>query len=486
VGDELDRLTAMFSTLLVQQRQQLDEGIHSVAEAFRRAADRIAAQASTAAPTTPAGAVAAAGAAPPMPSGSGGVLAVRVVNDSSMPVPVTMASAPQRQERGGFWGVLSGIAGGFGSLLGGIVGGFLGGGLGGMVFGAELIIALGMLGPLIDKFDGILNRFYAFTNTLIVQVRGLIRLLFSELTAAGIFPVSRLFASLLLFIDLGISVVLAHLRVVINWVEQLAQTLVTWVGQLLNGLVWWLQTVLNRLPPFLSGLLTYLMEQVVRPYVAAIVRDAVRSLAETLAALLLGSAFAIGAIIMESMSWAWDWGLNKLVEILNHIPGISMTVPPPPGSYDARVEAAMRGAMTAGRTLAEGWTRGILGPAPGPGGTPVPLPTAPPPTIRLPGFRMPELELPEFPEVRPQLEGILRAATTPAEPTPPATRAPVPEPGPTVTLNGGVNVSIAAQAIDREHADQTGREIAGSLMDELRRLTERERFRLGLPTTATS
>jgi hypothetical protein len=55
-----------------------------------------------------------------------------------------------------------------------------------------------------------------------------------------------------------------------------------------------------------------------------------------------------------------------------------------------------------------------------------------------------------------------------------------------VTLNGGVNVSIAAQAIDREHADQTGREIAGSLMDELRRLTERERFRLGLPTTATS
>lgn len=484
MGEELDRLTAMFSTLLDQQRQQLDEGIHSVADAFRRAADRIAAQASTAAPTTPAGAVAATAATP----ASGGVLLVRVVNDSSMPIPVTMAAAPPREERGGIWGVISGIAGGIGSLVGGFVGGILGGGIGGMVFGAELIIALAQLGPLIDKLNGILNRFYAFTNSLIVQVRGLIRLLFTELTNAGIFPVSRLFASLLLFIDLGISVVLAHLRVVINWVEQLAQTLVVWVGRLLNGLVWWLNTVLNRLPPFLADLLAYLMEQVVRPYVAAIVRDAIRSLAETLAALLLGSAFAIGAMIRESLSWAWDWGLRKLVELLNHLPGISIGLPPAPGDYDTRVEAAMRGAMAAGRSLAEGWTRGILGPPPGPGGTPVPRPTTPAPTIRLPGFRMPELNLPEFPEVRPQLEQILRGETRPAEPpatTPTRSVAPT-ERQPAVTLNGGVNVTIAAQSIDREHADQTGREIAGSLLEELRRLTERERFRLGLPTTATS
>jgi hypothetical protein len=101
---------------------------------------------------------------------------------------------------------------------------------------------------------------------------------------------------------------------------------------------------------------------------------------------------------------------------------------------------------------------------------------------------MPELNLPEFPEVRPQLEQILRGETRPAEPpTPTPTRAVAPpERPPTVTLNGGVNVTIAAQSIDREHADQTGREIAGSLLEELRRLSERERFRLGLPTSATS
>jgi hypothetical protein len=54
-----------------------------------------------------------------------------------------------------------------------------------------------------------------------------------------------------------------------------------------------------------------------------------------------------------------------------------------------------------------------------------------------------------------------------------------------VTLNGGVTVQINAQTVDREHAEETARAIAQGLLEELQRLTERERFRAGLPPAAT-
>lgn len=494
MGEELDRLTSMFSTLLEQQRREMAEGIRSVGDAMRRAADRIAAQASMAAPTTPAGAVAAsaasaatAGAATPAPSAGTGILAVRVVNDSGSPVPVTMTNAPQKEERGGFWGVVSGIAGGLGSLVGGLIGGFVGGGIGGAIFGAELIIAIAQL-------DGILKRFYSFANNLIFQIHRLIGFLFSQLTAAGIFPIARLFATLLVFIDLGVAVVLAHLRVVINWVREVVQTLAAWLGQFMNALSNWLTGLLNTL----------------RVFVAAIVRDAIRSLVESVAALFLGSAFAIALGIKEAIVWGGRWFLNLVTEFLNK--NVSSSIPvvaAPTADFLPSVRSGIESGMAAGRTLAETWTRGILGPAPGtsakpphgpgsvasgpttPGKASPSTPSTPSttPGLQVPGFKMPPLNLPEFPEITPQLENLLRPPATPPAPTPPSTRAVVPppaEPIPNVILNGGVNVTIAAQTIDRDHADETGREIAGSLLEEMRRLAERDRFRLGLPTTATS
>src|SRR5664279_5080074 len=256
VNEELDRLTATLSAMIDQQRRELDQGIRTMADALRRAADRVAAFA----PGTPA-ATAGTTAAGVALASAGVVLAVRVVNDRSSPIPViTGNAAPEQPPGGGFSGALSGIAGGIGSLIGGLVGGFLGGGIGGPIMGIESIIALAQLGPLIDRLDGVLNRFYAFTRALIGQVRDLISLLFGQLTAAGITPVSRLFASLLLFIDLGISVVLAHLGVVINWVERLFTELLAWLGRFINALGTWIGAILSRVGPFLTDLIVYLME----------------------------------------------------------------------------------------------------------------------------------------------------------------------------------------------------------------------------------
>jgi hypothetical protein len=54
-----------------------------------------------------------------------------------------------------------------------------------------------------------------------------------------------------------------------------------------------------------------------------------------------------------------------------------------------------------------------------------------------------------------------------------------------VTLNGDINVSIAAAAVDTEHADDVARQIAARVLEEIQRLTEIERFSRGLPANGT-
>jgi len=503
VNEELDRLTSNFSALITQQQRQLDEGIRSVADALRRAADRLAdlappagsaAAAAPGAAARPAGAAGAAGAA--------GVLAVRVINDSGSPVPVILAPGGQAQERpsrGGFWGVASGIAGGIGSFIGGLAGGLFGGGVGGAVFGGELIAALHEARGLLDRVDRLFAEIRAFGLELVRQIGNLVTLLFMKLTEAGVFPISSLFATLLAFIDLGVAVVLAQLRVVIDWVRQVAGTLVTWLGRFVNALLDWISKASAGLSSFAEQL------------GARLVRDVVRSLAESLGAVLLGSALAMGAIISESLNYAWEVALNKLTILVSKyaglIYGVSIPPPPaPPASYADTVGAAVRSALAMGRMVAEGWVQGILGPAPpGPAAPPpgqvppgpaAPLPGPPPPgpaaplRLTLPRFIAPELKLPEFPQITPQLDRLL-GAPAPAAPGPAAGAAggPAAPSGPAagpVTLNGGITVQVLAQTLDREHADETARVIARSMLDELRRLTERERLRSGLPTAAIS
>ncbi len=99
----------------------------------------------------------------------------------------------------------------------------------------------------------------------------------------------------------------------------------------------------------------------------------------------------------------------------------------------------------------------------------------------MPGFSAPELQLPEFPEITPQLQRLLTGQ--PPAPSPAPAQPPAASP---LTLNGGVHVSITAESLDREHADETARQLARGMLDELRRLAERERFRVGLSSAPAS
>lgn len=50
----------------------------------------------------------------------------------------------------------------------------------------------------------------------------------------------------------------------------------------------------------------------------------------------------------------------------------------------------------------------------------------------------------------------------------------------TINLHGGIHVQITAQKIDQTHAQETARAIAGHVLKEMNRITERDRFRRGL------
>jgi hypothetical protein len=87
------------------------------------------------------------------------------------------------------------------------------------------------------------------------------------------------------------------------------------------------------------------------------------------------------------------------------------------------------------------------------------------------------------PEVAPSAPAsLVERIVSPAEPPPPAPAAA----GGPLTVNGGVNVSVSAQTIDVDNAEATARIIAAQVADEIDRLTERDRFRRGLPTTSTA
>jgi hypothetical protein len=87
-----------------------------------------------------------------------------------------------------------------------------------------------------------------------------------------------------------------------------------------------------------------------------------------------------------------------------------------------------------------------------------------------------------LPTPGPTLAELPRRAT--AQPLPTSQPLPAPEPAATVTpftFNGGIHVQIAATTIDRDHAEETARMIAAHVLTEINRITDRDRFRRGLP-----
>jgi hypothetical protein len=483
MGDDLNSLSTTLSTMIRQQGAELQSGLRSLSAALDRAADRIAGVLPGA-----AGAIAAAPSgvqpAAPAATGTGALGMVIVTNADDRPLPVRIvAGAPPAPPSGGGGGFFGSLLGGIGSLIGGIVGGVAGGISAPIVMG-ELIVVLGEVLVVIRE--------------LRAALRELVTLFFDRLTQAGIFPINRLIASLLIFVDVFLRLVLTYIKPVIDWlggtisalltwagnaiheltrwVGNLAGSLADWVGRLLNALSTWLSGALPAIGTFLRDLLNFIMVTVVRPQIAELLSDLVRGLAAVLSAFVDYLVVKVGNVVVEYL-------VNPLRSLLGKLPGVD-AMPPLPLVPERDL----------GPSLRDAW-RSVF-----PAGGPTPAPAAP--TLTLPGFTPPprpgatpvtidRAQLPEYMPPRPALGDLIlgASATSPAAPggpstPPPAAGASAAALAAPVQVNGGITVNVSAERIDADTAPATARMIAEHLMEELQRLIDRDRFRRGLPGAA--
>jgi len=467
--EELNRLADSFAATIRAQGQQLESGLRTVSAALDAAATRLAAAITGGAPLPAAPPAAAAAAV-------GGLGAVRIVNERGAPVPVFVVNAPAPAEGGG-GGLLQSILSGAGGFVGNLIGGIGAGFATPFLLLADIVALMAGLPGIIDRLSGLLRDIRAFGRELVAGVRGLIVLLFSELTAAGIFPVARLIASLLFLIDRGITLVLMHVHPIIVWLERLIEAVTDWLGRYIQRLSNWLGSFLTALGDWLSSLITHLLDNIVRPFVATLVNDALRTIVGTLTGVLLGALAALGEVLIAGGSWIAGQIERVLIQFWNMLPGTTPVPVPSVATPDfaALASRGYRGGLEAGRLIGEA----LIPPAPTrppPGsGAPGAAPGAP--RFRGPGFRAPELRLPDMPGPGPRLEELLTSPPT-AEPAPVR-----PQP---VTVNGGVSVAIRSETVSMDNAEATARVIATHLVDELARLTQADRFGRGLPTSSVA
>jgi hypothetical protein len=492
MSEELDRFTTNFSTIIQQRTRQIQDRISDFSTALEQFSNRLSGVISSM-----TGGV-SAGTAPVHTSS--GIQLVRIVNGQSQAIPVRVLDG-EREERRGGGGFLSSLFGGIGSFFGGIFSGIFAP-VTGVIVGAELIFALREATPLVREARGLVSDVRVFGQELVISIRRLVNLLFEQLRSAGIFPVSSLIASLLILIDTGITLIFTHISPVISWVAQLLETLTSWLGNFINSLTRWVEGVVNRLPNFFRDMILYLnesalrpalrslIENEVRPGVHNIVCDAVRSLVESLTTVFSGLLLALGSIITESFTWAGQWIAYSIATELNKLPFVDIEVrrPEPLGQrIGQQVLRSFREAREFGPMVAQE----LLGPAPragAPSTSPGGSATGPatPPTLRSPRLPLQLLEIPEMPLSEPVLERILgapqRRPSLPSGALPVVARTEAAERPASINVNGGVNVQITAQTIDRENAEETARLIAENVVNEIQRLTERDRFCRGLPT----
>src|SRR5262245_59925123 len=121
--ETVDRLTANLAQTVDQNMRAVTDRVRTFGEALERFSDRLSSMfPSGGAAPAPAAAAAGASGGSGAPAASGGVMLVRVVNETNSPVPVNVVTQT-RQQPGGLAGVLGGIGGFFGGLIGGFVGG---------------------------------------------------------------------------------------------------------------------------------------------------------------------------------------------------------------------------------------------------------------------------------------------------------------------------------------------------------------------------
>ena len=462
--EQLRSLTASFSTTINQQTRRLEDGMRSVSQALDQAANRLGAILPGAA--SAAGGTTAATAAASGPITVGGIVAVRVINDRSAALPVLIVNqpAPEPPPSGG---IIPAIGSGIGNFFGSLFGSVFNAAALPWIGLADLAIAVPGMITILAQVNGILGRVQAFASELVGSIRGLITLLFDELTAAGIFPVSRLVASLLLLIDRGATIVLMHIQPLLVWVRSVLSAVVTWLG-----------TLVNALARYLASYVTYLVGAVLRPAVDLLVRDATRSALTALSSVMFGWLTGLGAVFVAGAGYLQAVLSRLWIEFRNLLPFTTpQPVPPEPATPDWGT--VLKAGTAPGSAFGQQMTEAILGPAPPPPpeerrpGTPPQQPGA---RRRrgMPQFPIPPLELPPPPGPAPELERALTAP--PATTGPTATGAPV-------AVQGGITVQISAETVSMDNAEETARVIATHLADELARLTQADRFGRGLPTT---
>ena len=466
-AEPLRTLTASFSTTINQQTQRLEDGMRSVSQALDKAANRlgaiIPAGATPPAGGTPATATPATPAAPVTgPLTIAGIVSVKVVNDGGAVVPVLVTN----QEPPPSGGILPAIGSGIGNFFGSLFGSVFNAAALPWIGLADLAIAVTGIITVLAQVNGILGRIRDFARELVDSVRGLITLLFDELTAAGIFPVSRLVASLLLLIDRGATVVLMHIQPLLVWVESVLKAVTTWLG-----------TLINALTRYLATYLAYLVGTVLRPAVDVLVRDALRAVVSTLSSVLFGWITALGAALVAGSNYLDAVLTRQWIEFRNALP-FATPVPLPPEPKEPDWKAILKAGAEPGSAFGEWMTVALLGPAPPQPEKPKPGKKPPPSKGRragAPHFDIPELNLPLPPGAAPELEQALT--------TPPATaQATVPAQAP-VAVQGGITVQITAETVSMENAEATARAIAEHLRDELARLAQADRFGRGLATS---
>jgi len=514
MDEELDRLSTSFAGILEQRTRQLQQRVDAFSGALERFSDRISNTINTIVAALPGSSSTAAPAAAGATS-AGGIQLVRVMNETNQPVPVRVVeSVARREESQGGGGFFRNLFGGIGSFVGNLVGGVASGFISpfsGIAVGAELVVAIGLLIPVVNRAAEIVADFRllvgdirTFANQLIAGIRGLIQGLFDNLTTAGILPVSRLLASLLIFIDAGIRLILTYVQPILNWVGQLLTALADWLGQLINRLSQWVQGVINTLPNFLAALLGFILETVVRPALRVFVDEAVRTALTSATRFFRDVFLTIVDILREVITHGITLleiaitnivnglisalnvmisGLNRLISAilpsiassLLSIPSIPLVpVPTAPGALGPRLSSIIESRFPAAPAAPPG-SGGPVGPT-----------TAP--KLTLPGFRSPTLNTPEFrTPTESALEDILRprsttetAALTTAGAAGAAGVAGGAAAG--ITVNDGIHVQITAERVERDNADETARLIADRVLEEIQRRIELGRFRRGLST----
>jgi riboflavin transporter FmnP len=436
---------------------------------------------------------------------------VRVMNDRSAAVPVTIVDPPAKEERTSLFGsVITTAAGAAGSFIGGILGG-LASPIATAINLIEVTIALGAAGSVIGQIDRLIDKLALF----------------------GVLPVKNLLDTVVTTLDQ----VIARLLPLIDWAAKVVEQLVNWLGSAIATATAWIGSVVNALAGFIATYVSYLLTSVVRPAIEATVRslldtivrpaidhivnDLFRSLGSTVGGILFAGIFAAADVLKAVFDWAWKTLEDVMKRAFNAIIGaiatlvsaINTVLAKLPGSYALPVPAPIpitgappafpdvaataAAGVAAGRAAATSLAEKWFGPAPkgapaGAGGsvsgkladiTPGAAPGRP--TFVMPGLAVPQLTLPVTPKSK-EVEKILgTGAAAPAAPAAPGGAGPTSSLAP-FTVNGGITVQISAEQIDTATAEQTARSIAEHVLDEIGRLTDNDRFRRGLPTAAVA